>query len=875
MGDFLVEDAQSLGRESVIKEAKKQLYLSGPLIVAGLLEMLIQVISLSFVGHLGELPLSAASMATSFTAVTGLSVLSGVGAAIDTLCGQAYGSEKYHLLGIYLQRAMIITILVSIPLAFIWAFTGEILEAIGQDKEISMAAGLYARCMIPILFADGLLQSHYRCKDTWTGFSREAMHDLSSFIKLAVPSALMICLEFWSFDVLVLLAGFLPNPKLETSVLAICLNIIALTYVIHFGIGASVSTRVSNELGAGRPQSACLAICVAEIIAITEGIIVGSTLILGHRIWGKVYSSDSEVVKYIARMMPLLALSNFIDATQSVLLGTIRGCGQQKLGVVVNLGAFYMIGLPCSVVFAFLSHLKAKGLWLGIICGLFTQVLFILITTLSMNWDNEAKKATNRVNNSIIPMETSSTMVDAIGGRDDEKFGRGHIIIEVKKQLWLSGPLVVANLLEKLIQVISLMFVGHLGELPLSGASMATSFVAVTGFSLLLGMGSALDTLCGQAFGAKQYHLLSVYLQRAILILTLVSIPVAFLWAFTGELLRAIGQNKEISMAAELYTRYMIPTLFAYGILQCHYRFLQAQNIVFPMMLCSGITVICHIFICWILVFKCNIGLKGAAIANSLSYWISVALIVIYVRLSTRCKETWLGFSRDALHDVSSFVKLAIPSTLMICLEFWSFEAVVLLSGLLPNPKLETSVLAICLNSSSLAFMIPFGIGASVSTRVSNELGANHPRKAQLAVFVGEVITVSEGVIVGSALIFGRNIWGKLYSNEKEVVDYVKKMMPFVAISNFIDATQSVLTGTARGCGWQKLGAIVNLGAFYAIGIPSSILLAFYFHLKGKAKKAVDRVNDSINIHLSNIASREELRVNDNYGHQFSNQDQE
>lgn len=82
-----------------------------------------------------------------------------------------------------------------------------------------------------------------------------------------------------------------------------------------------------------------------------------------------------------------------------------------------------------------------------------------------------------------------------------------------------------------------------------------------------------------------------------------------------------------------------------------------------------------------------------------------------------------------------------------------------------------------------------------ISTRVSNELGAGQPRNAWLAVIVGGIIAILQGVVVGSTLILGRHVWGKLFSNEKDVVNYVAKMMPFLAISNFIDATQSVLTG--------------------------------------------------------------------------------
>jgi len=63
---------------------------------------------------------------------------------------------------------------------------------------------------------------------------------------------------------------------------------------------------------------------------------------------------------------------------------------------------------------------------------------------------------------------------------------RRKLVEEVKTQLWLSGPLISVTVLNFGISLISLMFVGHLSELSLSGASMATSFASVTGFSLLV-----------------------------------------------------------------------------------------------------------------------------------------------------------------------------------------------------------------------------------------------------------------------------------------------------------------------------------------------------------------------------------------------------
>ncbi|KAI4357717.1 hypothetical protein L6164_001649 [Bauhinia variegata] len=410
---------------------------------------------------------------------------------------------------------------------------------------------------------------------------------------------------------------------------------------------------------------------------------------------------------------------------------------------------------------------------------------------------------------------------------------RGDIVEEAKRQLWLAGPLIAVSLLQYSLQVISIMFVGHLGKLPLSGASLGSSFASVTGFSVLLGMGSALETLCGQAYGAKQHHMLGVHTQRAMLVLLGLSIPLSIIWFYTGNILITIGQQRNISTEAGTFNQWMIPGLFAYAILQCLNRFLQTQNNVFPMLITSGATTLAHVLFCWVFVFQYKLGSKGAALAIAMSYWVNVFLSVAYINLAPACAKTWKGFSKEAFHDVLSFIKLAVPSAIMICFEYWSFEMVVLLSGLLPNPQIETSVLSISLNTCWMVYMISVGLGGAISTRVSNELGAGNVQGALLALRVMIVIAISEGTIVGLLTILIRNVWGKVYSNEDEVIRYVAKMMPLLALSDFLDGFQCVLSGAARGCGWQNLCAFINLGAYYVVAIPSAVLLSFVFHIGG------------------------------------------
>ncbi|XP_028786860.1 protein DETOXIFICATION 16-like isoform X2 [Neltuma alba] len=391
----------------VFEEVRKQLWLAGPLISVNVLNYCLQVISVMFVGHQGELALSGASMATSFASVTGFSLLVGMASALDTLCGQSYGAKQHRKLGMHMQRAMVVLMIVSVPLAIVWAKTGSILIALGQDPEISAEAGQYANFMIPCLFAYGLLQCLNRflqsqnfspsCAKAWPGFSKEALHGIPTFFRLAIPSAVMVCLEAWSFEMMVLLSGLLPNPKLETSVLSICLNTASVVWMIPFGLSGAVSTRVSNELGAGHPRTARLAVRVVLVMAIIEGILVGTMLILVRNIWGNAYSNEVEVVKYVATMMPILAISNFVDGLQCVLSGTARGCGWQKIGAFVNLGSYYLVGIPLAVMLAFVLHIGGKGLWLGIISALLVQVLSLLTITIRSDWDQEAVKAKDRV----------------------------------------------------------------------------------------------------------------------------------------------------------------------------------------------------------------------------------------------------------------------------------------------------------------------------------------------------------------------------------------------------------------------------------------------------------------------------------------------
>ncbi|KAL2621763.1 hypothetical protein R1flu_001968 [Riccia fluitans] len=406
---------------------------------------------------------------------------------------------------------------------------------------------------------------------------------------------------------------------------------------------------------------------------------------------------------------------------------------------------------------------------------------------------------------------------------------------EVKKAFELAWPLSLFNVAGFSVLVITLMFVGrHGGELELSSASIATSFSAVTGFTIMLGLASTMETLCGQAYGAKKYHLLGVYLQAAWIVGFAVGVGVLCLWLNMETILKAAGQDPVIARMAAKYLIYMVPGVFGAALIQPIVKYLQSQSVVIPLLVIAILTVIIHIIACQIIIGTLNFGYTGGAVSTTFSYTCMLMLSCVYTWGSGKFHKTWTGFTWDAFSYVGVYLKLAVPSTCMLCLEYWTVEFLVLAAGLLPNPELQLSLLAIGLNTTNLAFNVPLGLSAAVSTRVANELGAYRPLAAKLAGKVIFGISISCAICIATSMILARHIWGKAFSNVEEVISSVADLMPLIAISAIFDGIQGVLSGIARGSGRQDMGAIINLTAFYIVGLPSGLFFGFVWEMSGK-----------------------------------------
>ncbi|XP_058081015.1 protein DETOXIFICATION 33-like [Magnolia sinica] len=408
----------------------------------------------------------------------------------------------------------------------------------------------------------------------------------------------------------------------------------------------------------------------------------------------------------------------------------------------------------------------------------------------------------------------------------------GEMIWEESKKMWeIAGPAILTSVLQFSIGFVTVAFVGHLGFIELAAVAVSQNIVEGFAFGFLLGMGSAVETLCGQAVGAGQIHMLGIYLQRSWILTGLTALALTPVYIFTSPILKFLHQSDEISEVAGRFCIWVIPQLFAYAMNFPLQKFFQSQTRVWVMAAIAAAALALHVLLNWLLVTKLEYGLAGAAIAGNISWWVINLAQLVYL-VSGYFPNAWTGFSLLALRSLTAFVKLSLASAIMLCLELWYYTAVILLVGSLKTkPEIDVDAVSICMNLEVWTLMVAIGFNAAVSVRVSNELGAGHPKAAKFSVVVTVSTSVLLGILFTAAILIARSEFPKVFTDKPVVIRETIKLGYLLAATIFLNSIQPVLHGVAIGAGWQSLVALVNVGCYYVFGLPLGALLGYRFKL--------------------------------------------
>jgi multidrug resistance protein, MATE family len=196
-------------------------------------------------------------------------------------------------------------------------------------------------------------------------WERKAM---GRMLRLGLPIGAQHLLEFGAFALVALMMGWMGTLQMAGHQIAI--NLAALTFMVPLGVGDAASVLVGQSVGRGDPVAtrgaarAALA-SGAGFMTLTAGIFLALPQGLAH-----LYSRDLRVIAIAAALIPIAGVFQVFDGLQVVAAGVLRGIGDTRGPMLINLLGYWCLGLPFSVYMGFVWGLGPAGLWWGLVVGL-------------------------------------------------------------------------------------------------------------------------------------------------------------------------------------------------------------------------------------------------------------------------------------------------------------------------------------------------------------------------------------------------------------------------------------------------------------------------------------------------------------------------
>lgn len=402
---------------------------------------------------------------------------------------------------------------------------------------------------------------------------------------------------------------------------------------------------------------------------------------------------------------------------------------------------------------------------------------------------------------------------------------------EVKALLRSAVPLTITFLLEFSLTVALVFAVGHLGDDYLAAVLVLSMTANITGYALVAGVATCLDTLCAQAFGKGNVSLVGVVFVRCTLFLLALLVPIIILWTNSEAILVAImGEDKrQVCWLAARYLKVVLVGLPGFILFENGKHFLQAQGIfhatTYILLVCAPI----NVWLTYTLVWHPQMGLGfiGAPWAVVITNWAMCGLTYAYI-LWVDGFQCWPQYPlTDPIYwqRWRRVLDLAIPGIVMVEAEWLAFEIITFTAA-----QFGTQVLAaqtILLTTCILLYQVPFAIGIAATTRIAWYIGGNRPHAAKVAANATLGALGGLGVINATILYHWRRWFAQLYTLDPEVIDIALGAMAIAAWYQLLDYLLCATGGILKGQGRQKILGYINLACFYGVALPLAHWLGF------------------------------------------------
>ena len=401
---------------------------------------------------------------------------------------------------------------------------------------------------------------------------------------------------------------------------------------------------------------------------------------------------------------------------------------------------------------------------------------------------------------------------------------------ELRPMLALAAPVVAAELGWVTMGIVDTIMVGRLGANAIGAAGLASNLfftIAVFAMGLLLG----LDPLVAQAFGARRLDECHRWLVDGVWLGLIVAVPLVAVIHLTNAGLGLWGLPPEVLALTRPYLgilAWSLPPLLLYAAFR---RYLQAMNIVRPVMFALVAANVVNVIGNWIFIFghlgMPALGIRGSAYSTLVArIFMAGCLFLVIVRheahVTPGLRDTALGL------DVARLRRLFIigfPAAGQAVLEVGVFAAATALAGRVSANALAAHQVA--LNMAAFTFMVPYGIASAAAVRVGQATGRGDPDGASnagwTAIAVGVLFMATAAAVflaIPRTLIRG-------FTSDTAVMEIGVGLLFVAAVFQLFDGLQGVATGALRGLGDTRTAMLWNLGGHWFFGLPLGYLMCF------------------------------------------------
>lgn len=405
---------------------------------------------------------------------------------------------------------------------------------------------------------------------------------------------------------------------------------------------------------------------------------------------------------------------------------------------------------------------------------------------------------------------------------------RGEAEVDVLEEFWSLTSMALQVSLSTFARLaltsIDSAFLGHLGTSSLAASSLATTWTSVPLNGVWAGA-SALITLCGQAWGAKNGELAGIWLQMGLIVVTALMVPV-FIWYWcVGYVLELSTDDEEVIRLGVRFARILSFSIWPALVYACVRLYFQAMGIMAPTTVVGTLSIgVALVANSW-LIYGCfgwaGMGFDGSPLATVIASWFQpIALIsycIVYKKMHLQAWEGW-DFASYSPDRLKTFFNISGPIAANSLVSSLSNSALALVAAKLGSDIIAAN--AVISGLWALLWALFWGYGCATQIRVANYLGANRPQAAKTLALLGFGCTIITVVTLAILTLALRETVFRLYTNDDDLLNLCMLVQPIFVTGYMIDSIEVLTSSVLQAMGEVAITAWTSSLATWLIELP-------------------------------------------------------